>query len=193
MTCRTGSDVDLDVLARSAAGGDRQATSDLLAVLRPRLIRYCRARIRGAGTYATADDVAQETLIGVLTALPSYRDEGHGFGAFAFGIASRKVADFFRKKVRDRTTPVADVPDSADHRSGPEQAALRTELLENVHGLLGVLSETQREVLVYRVVVGLSAAETGELLSLTPGAVRVAQHRALQKLRALLKNRDTTA
>jgi RNA polymerase sigma-70 factor (ECF subfamily) len=193
MTCRNGSDVDLDVLARSAAGGDRQATSDLLAALRPRLVRYCRARIRGADTYASADDVAQETLIGVLTALPSYRDEGHGFAAFAFGIAARKVADFFRKKGRDRATPVADLPDSADHRSGPEQAVLRTELLANVHALLGTLTQAQREILVCRVVVGLSATETGELLSLTPGAVRVAQHRALQKLRALLKTRNVTA
>ncbi|MGW4112545.1 RNA polymerase sigma factor ShbA [Actinosynnema sp. NPDC004786] len=187
MTSRIGSDVDLDVLAEAAVRGDRQATDELLARLRPRVVRYCRGRISGSGTDASADDVAQETLLAVLTALPSYRDEGHGFGAFVFGIAGRKVADFYRRKGRDRTTPVAELPDVRDERGGPEQSALRTELLRNVQGLLGHLSENQREILVYRLVLGLSAAETAELLSTTPGAVRVAQHRALEKLRSLLK------
>jgi RNA polymerase sigma-70 factor (ECF subfamily) len=36
-----------------------------------------------------------------------------------------------------------------------------------------------------RVAVGLSAEETGRALNMTPGAVRVAQHRALNRLRSL--------
>jgi RNA polymerase sigma-70 factor (ECF subfamily) len=38
--------------------------------------------------------------------------------------------------------------------------------------------------MVLRVAVGLSAEETGRALGMSAGAVRVAQHRALQKLRA---------
>ena len=45
------------------------------------------------------------------------------------------------------------------------------------------LPEKQREILVLRVVVGLSAEETAEAVGSTPGAVRVAQHRALARLR----------
>jgi RNA polymerase sigma-70 factor (ECF subfamily) len=37
-----------------------------------------------------------------------------------------------------------------------------------------------------RVVVGLSAEETAEAVGSTPGAVRVAQHRALARLRRTL-------
>jgi hypothetical protein len=37
-----------------------------------------------------------------------------------------------------------------------------------------------------RVVVGLSVEETAEVVGSTPGAVRVAQHRALSRLRDLL-------
>ncbi|NEE31628.1 hypothetical protein G3M53_40070, partial [Streptomyces sp. SID7982] len=43
----------------------------------------------------------------------------------------------------------------------------------------------QRELLVLRVAVGLTAEETGRMLGMSPGAVRVAQHRALSRLRAL--------
>jgi RNA polymerase sigma-70 factor (ECF subfamily) len=52
--------------------------------------------------------------------------------------------------------------------------------------LLGVLPERQREILVLRVVLGLSADETAEVVGSTPGAVRVAQHRALTRLRKAL-------
>jgi len=46
-----------------------------------------------------------------------------------------------------------------------------------------VLSEDQRKVLALRVGAGLSAEETAEIIGSTPGAVRVAQHRALVRLR----------
>jgi DNA-directed RNA polymerase specialized sigma24 family protein len=40
-------------------------------------------------------------------------------------------------------------------------------------------------LLLLRVVAGLSAEDTGYVLDMSPGAVRVAQHRALIRLRAL--------
>ncbi|MEP6666955.1 MAG: sigma factor-like helix-turn-helix DNA-binding protein, partial [Nocardioidaceae bacterium] len=49
--------------------------------------------------------------------------------------------------------------------------------------LLNLLPKNLREVMLLRVVAGLSADETGSALDMTAGAVRVAQHRALAKLR----------
>jgi RNA polymerase sigma-70 factor (ECF subfamily) len=42
-------------------------------------------------------------------------------------------------------------------------------------------------------VVGLSAEETAEAVGSTPGAVRVAQHRALTQLRKLMAAEDNLA
>jgi RNA polymerase sigma-70 factor (ECF subfamily) len=52
------------------------------------------------------------------------------------------------------------------------------------HALLDRLPTNLRELLLLRLAVGLSAEETGRALGMTPGAVRVAQHRALARLRA---------
>jgi RNA polymerase sigma-70 factor (ECF subfamily) len=49
--------------------------------------------------------------------------------------------------------------------------------------LLGTLPAKHREILVLRLVVGLSAEETAAAVGSTAGAVRVAQHRALAKLK----------
>jgi RNA polymerase sigma-70 factor (ECF subfamily) len=51
-------------------------------------------------------------------------------------------------------------------------------------GLLDTLPARQREILVLRIILGLSAEETAEAVGLSSaGAVRVAQHRALTTLR----------
>jgi RNA polymerase sigma-70 factor (ECF subfamily) len=56
---------------------------------------------------------------------------------------------------------------------------------QRARDLLAKLPEHLRELMILRVAVGLSAEETGRALNMTPGAVRVAQHRALNRLRAL--------
>jgi RNA polymerase sigma-70 factor (ECF subfamily) len=60
------------------------------------------------------------------------------------------------------------------------------ELSERMAQLLRILPAKQREILLLRVVVGLSAEETADAVGSTPGAVRVAQHRALARLRKTL-------
>lgn len=52
--------------------------------------------------------------------------------------------------------------------------------------LLDTLPERQREILVLRLVVGMSAEETAAAVGGTAGAVRVAQHRGLTKLKEAL-------
>ncbi|GAA3675780.1 RNA polymerase ECF family sigma subunit [Lentzea atacamensis] len=168
-----------DHVARAVAG-DRAAINRLLGTIRPLVVRYCRARV---GSFASADDVAQDVCLAVLTSLPSYRDQGRPFLAFVYGIAAHKVADSYRSHTRNRAEAVAEVPESTDTDAGPEQRAMQGELSEHMAALLRVLPEKQREIVVLRVVVGLSAEETAEAVGSTPGAVRVAQHRALARLR----------
>ncbi len=65
----------------------------------------------------------------------------------------------------------------------PEQITLRRELVEQAGDLLRTLLPRQREIVVMRVVMGMSAQETADAVGTTPDAVRVAQHRALNRLR----------
>jgi RNA polymerase sigma-70 factor, ECF subfamily len=177
---------DLRDLVVLAAGGDAGAAETLLAQLRPLVVRYCRGRLgRVPGADFAADDAAQEVLIAVMSALPRYRDEGRPFEAFVFGIASHKVADVMRAASR-AAIPTADLPDGADLSAGPEEEALRAGDAQQVRTLMERLPEHLRELLLLRVAVGLSAEETGRALGMTPGAVRVAQHRALSRLRLYL-------
>ncbi len=157
----------------------------LLAAVHTLVHRYCRARLsRFPGSEHAADDVAQEVCVAVLSALPRYRDDGKPFEAFVYRVAANKVADAQRSVFR-HAQPQADIPDTVDLSDGPEEHAVRASDAEQARALLDQLPDTLRELLVLRVAVGLSAEETGRALGMSAGAVRVAQHRAVQRLRAL--------
>lgn len=174
---------DLRGLVTQALRGNDDATEELLRSVRRMVHRYIRSRLASPyGDNGAAEDAAQEVCIAVLSALPRYRDEGVPFEAFVYAIAARKLADIHRAAVR-RAVPVADVPDGIDLSDGPEAMAVRSSDADLARTLLQTLPEQQREILLLRVAVGLTAEETGRALDLTPGAVRVAQHRALRRLR----------
>lgn len=180
----TGTADELELAVAAAVKGDRTAAARVLELVRPGVVRYCRSRVGGAERVnLSADDVAQEVLIAVLSALPGYRDQGRPFMAFVYGIAAHKVADAHRGAARNKSDPVEYLPEVLSTDTGPEDSVLHGEVTRAMSGLLGTLPEKQREIIRLRVVVGLSAEETAEIVDSTAGAVRVAQHRAMKLLR----------
>lgn len=171
-------------VVRRAVGGEAAATRLLLESVRPIVVRYCRARVgRNERTFGSADDVAQDICLAVLTALPTFRDQGRPFLAFVFGIAAHKVADAHRASAKNRAEPMSELPDVQETSAGPEERAVLEDLSTRMGGLLRTLPDRQREILVLRVVLGMSADEAAEAIGSTAGAIRVAQHRALTHLR----------
>jgi RNA polymerase sigma-70 factor (ECF subfamily) len=183
----TDARIKIDNLVACAVGGDARARDDLLALIHPLVLKYCRARLgRQESLMSSADDVAQDVCMAVVSALPNYQIKGLSFRAFVYGIAAHKVTDAFRAIGRNRAEPVAELPDGPVTADGPEHRLLAAEMSARLGKLLGNLTPRQREVLVLRLAVGLSAEETAQAVRSTPGAVRVTQHRALGRLRKIL-------
>jgi RNA polymerase sigma-70 factor (ECF subfamily) len=175
----------LDAAVAEAVAGSRDALREVVEIIRPIVVRYIRARLGTAERVGlSADDVAQEVCLAAIQALPRYQDQGRPFLAFVYGIASHKVADAHRAAGRNRSEPTDSVPERFSLDAGPEQMAIQADSAARMKQLLAVLPEKQREILTLRIVVGLSAEETAEAVGSTPGAVRVAQHRALARLKS---------
>jgi RNA polymerase sigma-70 factor (ECF subfamily) len=153
--------------------------------------RFATGRL---GDPEKAEDVTSETFEAVCRNLGSYR-AGTDFEAWLFTIAHRRVADHFRRRYRrqevalDEALPGAEghgLPGDVPAVTGPEEALLAAERRAEVAGAFRRLRPDQQEVLALRVLGGLSAAQVGEVLGKSEGAVRVAQHRALQSLRTAM-------
>ncbi|MDT5134850.1 MAG: polymerase sigma-70 factor, subfamily [Mycobacterium sp.] len=177
----------LNAVVAEAMAGDRDALGEVLETIRPIVVRYCRARVGAMERSGlSAEDVAQEVCLAAVMALPRYRDRGRPFLAFVYGIAAHKVADAYRAAGRDLAYPTDSIPEHRSAEPDPEQAALEADSVTRMSELLEILPDKQREILILRVVVGLSAEETAEAVGGTPGAVRVAQHRALARLKSAI-------
>lgn len=178
---------ELDQLVARARLGDDASRGHLLRVVRAGVLRYLLAR---GWPDDDAQDLAQDTCLGVLTALPGWRDEGRPLWALVFTIVRNKVADRARAHAARKDLPMGQdgyhATTLSDPRPGPDQLAEDDEGAVWVRALLATLPATQRDVLLLRVIVGLSAAETAAALTLTVGSVRVLQHRAVTALRSRL-------
>ena len=175
---------ELGILLACAKAGDRAALESLIAAIRPAVYRYLLARL---GDPVLAEDVTQEVAMTVVAALPRHVDMGRSVLAWVFGIAMRKLSEARRAGARRREATVHAVPDTtAGSGVEPEAMLLRSETTRQLTELLAALPRPQGEILRLRVAAGLTAEETGQLLGMSPGAVRVAQHRALTRLRALI-------
>ncbi len=173
-------------LVHLAVCGDQDAVALVLADIRPLVVRYCLARLGAIdGGYSHAEDVAQEVCLTVLRVLPRYRDQGRPFAAFVYGIAARKVSEATRAARRQRQIPLDSLTGQPDPADGPEQLAVAADMSARLHRMLSYLPSAQREVIVLRVAVGLTANQTAAILGTSATAVRTAQHRSLKKLRTL--------
>ena len=171
---------ELTELVTAAQAGDRTALEHLLARTRPQIHRYVLSRLVDR---ASAEDVTQEVTIAVVSGLHRYVDTGRSPLAWMFGIAANKVNEAHRTGARRRESLVDVPPERGDDVHRPDLVAVDLETTRELAAVLGGLPPPQGEILRLRIAAGLSADETAEVLGMSAGAVRVAQHRALRRLR----------
>lgn len=180
--------VDLTPSLRAAQAGDEVAMAGLFRALNPPLLRYLRHRAPDV-----AEDLASECWLALAKVLATFPGEADDLRAWLFGVARRQVANHWRGRSRQpqfvRDEPPLEalsVPDAAD----VVVAAMSAQ--EAIETLLHGLPDEHAEIVLLRVVAGLSVEQVAELLGKRPGAVRVTQHRVLRRLAARLEQRPVT-
>ena len=131
------------------------------------------------GNREAAEDITSEVFIKALGHLDPTRDE-HSIVAWLYRVARNATADYWRgvqsapvialDEVRALRVPRA-TPDAPRHAQTAARAAF----------VLGQLQDNYRTVLSYRLLQGLSVAETAARMGTTEGNVKVLQHRALKR------------
>lgn len=182
MAAAWNADKEIQDLLPAAIARDRRAANDLIKLIYPRVVVFCRSKLSSHG-YPTPEDVAQDVCIAVAKALPRYQDAGAPFMAFVYQVARNKITDAYRSRQRDMSDPAEELPEEESFQDSPEEVYLSHDSCNDLVKKLDILSEKSKEILLLRVVHGYTAEETAEIVGSKPTAVRVAQHRAVAKLK----------
>jgi RNA polymerase sigma-70 factor (ECF subfamily) len=192
----------LDVIIVDAVGGDRDALREVLAWIRPPVVRYCRARLGPAESDPSADDVAQEICLEAITTLPrlvrGWRtlsmqtdnsvDQTQSAWAWLYAIMREKVENTRVARIEEQSRPVSDGQSQTTAPSASTDPAMA-----KMDALLNVLPDRYREVLVLRLIAGLTVEETAQATGMSPGSIRVTQHRALARLKDHLTETESSS
>lgn len=160
---------------------DHRAWDALYRVATPSLLAVARRRL---GDVEDARDAVADTMDRAVRSIHRYqpRDDVPAVG-WLHGILRNVIADRYRSAGRAARRRVVAEP----HHATPDLVALDREDHREVVRAFASLDAADRELLELRVVAGLSAEAVGAILGKRPGAVRMAQTRALERLRSLME------
>lgn len=195
MTGHYDAHVDDAALLTALRQGDENAFREIVARYQSSLVRVARYYVNSE---ASAEDVVQDTWLGVLRGLDRFE-----------GRSSVKTWLFHILVNRARTTGEREhrtVPVDPQHDTGlaaqrfneggmwrdpptpftdaVDDALAREDLVALVHAAIARLPEPQRCVVTLRDVEGLTTSEVATLLTLTEANVRVIVHRGRTRVRA---------
>jgi RNA polymerase sigma-70 factor (ECF subfamily) len=170
-------------LLRKACQGDGPAVRALYERYSPRVYAVVR---RIAGDDDLAQDYAQEAWIRAIRALPTFRGDAR-FSTWLHRIAVNSALQAVRR-AESRHKREAPMPESLAVAQ-PSRDALLSQRLE---WALDLLPERMRKVLILHDVEGYTHDEIGELLGTAAGTSKSQLFKARAKMRALLKNLDSS-
>lgn len=179
-----GGELDRGLLARCQAG-ER-------AALRSFVEHYQRAVFallsRIIGHVPEVEDLAQETFLRAIRALPGFELDGAArLSTWLLTIATRLALDVCRKRSREWSSALADHAVSA---STPEHEVQRAELRSAIASAIDGLSPDQRAAFVLAEFHGFSLEDIAAALQTPKGTVKTRLFRARARLsRALAQHR----
>jgi RNA polymerase sigma-70 factor (sigma-E family) len=163
---------------RTEAASAEQAVTVLYQVHALGLIRLAHIML---GDRPSAEDVVQEAFCGLYRRWSALSDAGS-----AVAYVRSSVLNGCRSVLRRRSRPRA-WPASEPAGISAEAAAISLEERHEVIRALRRLPSRQREALVLRSYLGLSAAEIAAAMGIGAGSVRSATHRGLESLGRMLE------
>jgi len=206
----SGAPASSDEVALIAAlrRGDEAAFMELVERYQGQLIRVAMMYVADR---ATAEEVVQETWLGVLRSLPRFQGRS-SLRTWLFRILTNRaktrgsrdgrVVPFSALAADDERGPTVDParffpPDHEDHgwwtsypqnwEHVPESRLLASETREQIAAAIAALPPNQRTVITLRDVEGWSSEDVRNVLGITETNQRVLLHRARAKVRGALE------
>ncbi len=169
-------------LVQRAVRGDATAFGELYEQNLTKIYRYIYYKV---GDATEAEDLTEQVFLKAWEAIGRYRQQGVPFVAWLFRLAHNLVIDY--RRTHHEATPLDETQE--DDRPSPEDVAAARLDVQTLQRAIMRLTPEQQQVIILRLVQGLSHSEVAAIMGKNEGAVRGLQHRALAALHELLADR----
>ena len=170
---------------RRARAGEPAAMEQLVRAYQHRLFGYIRDSVNDNHL---AEELTQQTWLRLIERLEAFEEEK--FESFLFAIAHNLVVDCFRRHERQRLEDA--VPAEPVVVESAHAVVARAEISRRIAALVESLPVEQKQVVLLRYYSQLKFRQIAELLGCPLGTVLSRMHAALQRLRTMLDEEQTT-
>lgn len=146
-----------------------------------------RGYVRRLGA-SDPDDLVGETFLHLARGIGGFEGSAANFRSWVFTIAHHRVLDDRRRRRRKPADPVPETPEPPPTTpDATSDEALDTIGADRVQALIELLVPDQRDVLILRIMGGLTIAEIAEIIGKSIGATKALQRRGIAALQKILE------
>ena len=165
-----------------AKGGEAEAFGLLYDEYLPKIYRFVLLK---TGHREEAEDLTHQVFLQAWKSLKSYNDQGYPFSSWLYRIARNLTVDYYRRfrlnipLEESRFFGAKDEIDLAVNFDLSKESTRLTVAIQK-------LKDIEQTVIIMRFIDELSIKETAGAIDKSEGAVKLIQHRAIQKLKKLM-------
>lgn len=174
---------ELHQLVQKASLGDAGAFGKLYDIYLDTVYRYAYFKV---GNQAEAEDLTSQVFVKAWEAIPRFQWREIPFSHWLMRLAHNAVIDYYRVARAHGDLDEEMVSPEID----PQGEYLRRERSRALESAIRRLPDDHRTVIVMRFIQEMDYAEMSAITGKSPGALRVAQHRALVALREILQQEE---
>ncbi|MFD2114339.1 RNA polymerase sigma factor [Paenibacillus yanchengensis] len=174
----------LQQLLHEAKQGNQQSFSEVVTMMQQQVFRYCYLMI---GNYHDAEEIVQEVFVRAYFNLAKYEETGSASG-WLFTIAHRLCLNSWKKQSRWKQLLIKAASEEAV-RQDKKEIGMEERLEDRIENgtnrgmiILRSLPIKQREIMILKVVHGMSYEEISKIVGGAPVNLRKQMERARKKL-----------
>lgn len=177
-------DGDIKNTIKNAIKGEASAFGFLYDKYQPQIYRFIYFKVSHR---EEAEDLCHQVFLSAWQNIEEYEFKGFPFSAWLYSIARNKVIDHYRTKKNFIDIETVYIVEENDKKTN--EAILDFKIsLENVKKTIPKLHQIEQDVIIMRFVEDMSPREIASILNKSEGSIRLIQHKAIKRLKELLKN-----
>jgi RNA polymerase sigma-70 factor (ECF subfamily) len=175
---------DVELLER-AREYDAQALAEIYDRYAESIYRYL---CRYVGDAAHAEDLTGEVFLKLLQVVRTRRAPRDRLQGWLYRVAHNLAMDWFRQRGKGATLSLEE--EWISGADPPSTVIEKNQARQQLRAAICQLTADQQQVILLRFGEGLRLADVSRLMDKSEGAVKILQHRAVQRLRKLLDREE---